>query len=192
MRRLQPAIISAALLLLSAAPSSAQDSSPRQGFWWGLGASLGWGHVTCDICLADRQTGPSVNIRAGITAGPNLLLGLEASGWLKSEESVTEKLVALKGVAFWYPNARSGLHLELGLGLVGYRSDGEDGTLTSTGFGPALGVGYDFRVASSVSLTPYLHASVSVPTAELNFEGERVTDGVGLSLIQIGLDVTWH
>jgi hypothetical protein len=191
-RALRIAVIASALALAISRPALSQAPTPRQGTWWAVGLAYGRAAVRCDICLSDRGGAASLTARFGVTVSPHLLLGVEASGWRRSEGEVGEKLGGLTAVAEWYPDARRGLHIGLGFGVIGFRSDGDDGAVTGTGLGLRFGGGYDVRVAHDTSVTPYLQVSAGVPATELNFEGEEVAGGVSFVLFQVGLALTRH
>jgi hypothetical protein len=182
----------AALIFVTAEPSVAQESSRRGGFWWGLGVSYGWVHVACDICDSDRGTALSLSLAAGGTVSRSVVLGGEVSGWMTGEEEVDELLGSLSAVALWYPAQNGSLYLKGGLGYVGYRIDDGENRLTSSGFGPLIGGGYEFYLTRHTSIQPYLNAIVTIPTGNLAFNGDRQAEGVSLSLVQFGLSVTWH
>ena len=173
--------------------ASAQDSNPRQGFWWGLGVGYGWAHVSCDICLADRKGNLSATVNLGGTISPSFLLGGELNGWMRGgEENVDEYMASMSGVAYWYPKPSGSFYLKGGLAYMTYRISDDEEALTSSGFGPQIGVGYQFRITRHASLQPYLNAIVTFPTSDLDIDGNRQAADVSLSLIQFGLGLTWH
>lgn len=192
MRSLTFSIASAVVLLTAADPSAAQVVNRREGFWWGVGVSYGWVHVACDICKDDRGGAVSLSVALGGTVSRSVVLGGELNGWTTSEESVDEYLGSLSAVAYWYPGRDGALYLKGGIGYVAYRIDDNENALTSSGLGPQIGVGYEFYISRRTSIQPYLSAIATLPTANLDFNGNRQADGVSLSLVQFGLSVTWH
>jgi hypothetical protein len=81
----------------------------------------------------------------------------------------------------FYPSATGGLFLlgGLGVGSTQLEVDGV-GTSGETGFGAIFGLGYDIRVGTSVSLTPFLN-------------GFAVEDSdVHVNVGQVGLGLTVH
>lgn len=168
---------------------SAQE---RGGFWFGFGLGSGWAHVSCEICEASRDLGISGNFKFGVTASPALLVGGEVNGWTQSDENVNELLAVISAVAYWYPGSGGHLQLKGGLGVVKYRIWDDERVITSTAFGPEIGISYDIGIARRVSLAPYLQATVTPGSAELRSEGTRVVGGASLSLLQLGLALTWH
>jgi hypothetical protein len=185
-------LICGASLLMLGRPAVAQEVDRRQGFWWGLGVTYGWVHVSCDICQGNRNAAPSIGIRAGGAINRKFALGGEVNGWTRSEEEVDEYLASFSAIALWYPTGGA-FYLKGGLGYVMYRiDDNEDNVLTSSGFGPQVGLGYEIGVTRRISIQPYLNAIVTIPTANLYFNGDTQADGVSLSLFQVGLGLTWH
>lgn len=185
-------LICTVALLTLARPAAAQEGPTREGFWWGFGLGYGWVHVGCDICDSDRSTSISGLGRAGGTINSRVLLGAEANGWTRSEDEVDEYLGSITVVAYWYTRPGGNFHLKTGFGYAAYRIDDGENALTSSGFGPQIGAGYEFRLARSLSLAPYLNALITLPTGKIYLNGDQQADDVSLGLIQLGLGVTWH
>ena len=180
-------------LLAVGQDASAQEARTREGFWWGVGLSYGWAHVSCDICIADRKGNLSATVNLGGTISQSLLLGGELNGWMRGgEENVDEYMAAMSGVAYWYPKASGSFYLKGGVAYMTYRISDDEESLTSSGFGPQIGVGYQFRITHHASIQPYLNAIVTFPTSDLDIDGNRQASDVSLSLIQFGLGLTWH
>ncbi len=75
---------------------------------------------------------------------------------------------------------------------MAYRIDDGEDTLTSSGFGPQVGAGYEIAIGGRASIQPRIDAIITLPRGNLQFNGDRQADGVSLSLIQVGLGVTLH
>lgn len=174
----------------SASTSESFDPSHRQGLWLGAGLGAGFDRVFCEICDGSVQAGWSGYLRLGGTVSPRLLLGGELTGWLRGREAATQSMGAVSFVAYWYP-ADTNLYLKGGGGVIGFRSaDGED-AVTSTTFGPTLGLGYEQLVSPKVSIVPFFNVLVA-PSGALRFNGDEVINGVGFVLWQGGVGVTIH
>ena len=174
----------------AASTSESFDLSHRQGLWMGVGLGAGFDRVFCEICDGSVQAGWSGYLRLGGTVSPRLLLGGELTGWLRSREEATQTMGAVSFVAYWYP-ADTNLYLKGGGGIIGFRSaDGED-AVTSTTFGPNLGLGYEQLVSPRVSIVPFFNVLVA-PSGTLRFNGDEVISGVGFVLWQGGVGVTIH
>lgn len=192
MHRIAAIVTCVAAIALAGSPLGAQEAGRRQGFWWGLGVSYGWVHASCDICASDRDWAISATGGLGGTVSRNLLLGAELNGWTRSEEAVDEYLGAVSAVAYWFPNRGGPLYLKGGLGYVAYRIDDEESALTSSGFGPQVGAGYEVPVSRHASLFPYLNLIITIPRGNLTFNGDRQAGRASVSLFQFGLGLTWH
>lgn len=172
----------AMLATIVAIPSAAEAQGrpqTRDGFYIGFG--LGGGTLGCSDCLGERETGLSGYFKLGGTVSDKLLLGFETNGWWKEEDGVTLSQGNASAAAYLYPSPLSGFFLKGGVGLStldlsiqGLGSDSE------TGLGLVLGLGYDARVGTNFSLTPYL-----------NFVYGGF-DGGSTNVWQAGLGLTWH
>jgi hypothetical protein len=171
-------IVAAVVALSLSVSSSASAQSVRQGFWFTGG--LGYGSLGCQDC--DWREGAwSGELAIGGTLSPKFQLGVSTNGWNKSENGATLTVATLTALAKYYPSATGGLFFQGGLGVGSIRAElegfGED---IETGPGVLLGLGYDLRVGSNVSLTPYWNGfATATPNSDAN---------VG----QFGLGVTLH
>jgi len=165
-------------LSLATKAATAQHPQTREGFWFNLG--LGWGTLGCDDCNS-REGGLSGGLALGGTLSPKLLIGVGTTGWTKSEGGVTLTTGTLDARIRFYTSPTGGFFLTGGLGvgtisaeLAGFGSDSE------TGVGLVLGLGYDIRLGTSASLTPFWNGfAVRTRNADVN---------VG----QLGLGFTIH
>ena len=113
-------------------------------------------------------------------------------GWLKNgsqENPADELLLAYSGVLYWYPSARYPYYLKGGFGLVTYRIDDGTDRITSSALGPLIGIGWEVRAVSRISLVPYVSVLVASTGAELKFNGNEVLGNSSLALIQFGIGV---
>lgn len=145
----------AVLLVLSTTAASAQRPQTRQGFWIGFG--FGWGSygVSCETCSGlGREGSYTAHVRMGGTINPHLLLGGELIGWSKSESgaTLTAGNVTLNGS--YYPKPTDGLFLNGGVGFSRVEASSGGNSAGQTGPGFTVGVGYDLRVGTNVSVTP--------------------------------------
>ncbi len=149
----------------------------RHGFW--LNAGLGYGSQGCTDCV--RDDGLSGDLALGGTLSPQLQLGVGSAGWLRNYSSSTATLATLDARVRFYPSPTGNFYLTGGVGLGALRIDLDDfGSNTRTGLGAVLGLGYDIRVGSGVSLTPYVTGFAV-----------RVS-GTTFNVGQVGLSVTVH
>ena len=170
-----PAVAPAAERTLS---SPAQEKHLRSGFWFNGG--LGFGSLGCRDCNG-REGGLSGGLALGGTLGQKVLLGVGSNGWRKSDAGETLTAGTLTALIRFYPSATGGFFLLGGLGVGSIRLEVDGlGSVTETGFGALLGLGYDIRVGSSVSLTPFWNGFA--------VEGSDLNANVG----QLGLGLTVH
>lgn len=183
-----------AALVLVAVPLAAQANAGanRTGQWLGIGLGTGLGRVTCAICESNRHTSISGYFKAGGTLSRRFLLGVETDGWMRGADGVDEFLLGLAAQVFFYPNPRKRLFYKAGVGVILYQIDDGPNRLTSTAFGPNLGAGYDVPISPTVSLTPFASVFLASVGGDIKFNGDPIRSDIGLTLVQVGLGVTWH
>ena len=177
------AVVGIALLSLGALVhrADAQNPQTRQGFFINGGIGAGsFGAEGGD----GRETGPAAQITLGGTLTPQVLLAGEISGWTKDEGGARLSHTNVTAVVQFYPIVDSGLFLRGGVGgstlTVSASSGGFSFSADDNGLGLTAGLGYDIRVGSNFSITPY---GLFVWG---NFEGGSANHFQG------GLGVTWH
>ena len=160
------------------------------GLWYSVGVAPGWARVTCDICAGRRKTGLSAFLGVGGSTGRAVRIGAELGAWRERDGGVTQTLLSFGGAAYWYPNVQRGLYLRGGATLVMHRvNDGTD-VVTSSGIGPQLGVGYEYRVSRGWRLAPFAHYSVGVFGGDVKFNGGQATGSATVSFLQVGASLT--
>lgn len=186
------------------APAAAAPASARQGMWVSAGLGAGDANLHCRICAGEQPTrGTSGYLRVGTTVSPSFLIGAEANGWMRSDPDGRQRVLALTGNAYWYPNPRHGYYLKGGFGISRYRySERENDVttaLTSAGLAGQVGAGYEVRVNPRTSVVPYVNligsARGRLATERddgTHFDRDRLSTGAHLLFVQIGLGVTWH
>jgi hypothetical protein len=181
-----------AVLSVAAAPLVGQQPADRPALWLGAGVGLGWARVTCRICDTNRGHALSGYAEAGGRISRRVLVGGEVQGWLKNgsqENPADELLLAYSGVIYWYPSTRYPYYLKGGFGLVTYRIDDGTDRITSSALGPLIGIGWEVRAVSHISLVPYVSMLVASTGAELKFNGTEVLGNSSLALFQFGIGV---
>jgi opacity protein-like surface antigen len=186
--------LTVALLALLPAAAAAQDTArpqTREGFGISFGGGLGSVGLSCDGCDFDRETAISGYLRLGGYVRPNLMIAGETNGWTKDEDGVKGTASFISAVALWYPQPASGFYLKGGLGFSNTTiEDGAD-EITAAGMGISLGLGYDWRLGTNFSLTPYMNWMKSFG-AEAEFNGTGTGIDLNSDVLQIGLGFTWH
>lgn len=158
------------------------DESLRSGFWGGL--DIGAGSV--------ERSGGSLNsagvdfymgIKAGYALHPQVLAGLELSGWNQEATDVHdstkgEGLMQVFLISRLYPMGNSNLFAKVGGGWVRQWANSPSGKSTLDGWGATLGVGYDIPVSGKWAATPFLNYSFGETEKQKH---QAITLGVGVS-----------
>ena len=173
------------LLLLGAGGATAQRRA-SSGFWYSVGVAPGWARITCQICAGKRRTGLSAVVGIGGSTSRAIRIGGELAAWRERDGGVTQTLMSIGAGAYWYPNTARRLYLRGGVALVMHRtSDGTD-VVTSSGIGPQMGVGYEYRVGRAWLLAPFVQYSVGVFGGDVKFNGGQAASGATVSFLQVG------
>ena len=145
----------------------------REGLW--LNAGLGFGSFGCGSCDG-TLSGGSGGLSLGTTINDRLLLGGGTTGYYRSVDGSPVSVGTLDARLRFYPVPRSGFFLTGGIGLGHISIDSE----TEYGVGVVLGLGWDIRIRSNLSLTPFWNGiGVSTSNADAHFG-------------QLGLGITVH
>lgn len=147
--------------------------------------------MSCDGCSSDRETSFSGYLRMGGYVSPSLFVGGESNGWVKSDFGVDEQIGVLSAVLQWYPQPASGLYLKGGAGFAHAAADDGFDEVSTTGMAVNLGLGYDWRLGRSFSLTPYANYLRSLG-AEAQVNGIGTDYKLNVDVLQIGLGLSWH
>src|SRR3954452_6415025 len=155
-----------------------KQKNRRTGFWFNGG--FGYGSLGCQGC--DGRTGSLTGgIALGGSVSQKVLLGVATTGWAKSQNGAELDVGTLVAVIRFYPSAAGAFFLLGGLGVGSIRGEISGlGSQTETGFGALVGLGYDIRVGSNVSLTPFWNGFA------VNADNDDAIVG------QIGLGLTIH
>ena len=191
-------LVRSAVLIAIAATSVTAQTKPqtRDGFTISFGLGGGSAGVNCSECDNSRESAPSVYLRLGGALRPNLVLSGEVNAWTKtaSDEGVdaTFTIGTVNVVAQWYPQPAKGWFLSAGVGSGTIHTEVEVPGLgkfsdDTRGFGYQVGTGYDIRVKSNFSLTPF--ATYFATAGGKTDAGGTKIDG---NVFHIGLGFTWH
>jgi hypothetical protein len=156
-----------------------QPLQAREGLWFNAG--LGYGSLGCDTCVGTLGGG-SGGLSFGWTISERLRVGVGTMGYYRSlEDSVALSASTLGALVHFYPIRTSGFLLTggVGVGTISAAARGL-GSASETGLGVVFGVGWDVRVGSKVSLTPF-------------WNGFTVrTSNLAANVGQLGLAITVH
>lgn len=163
----------------------------REGQFLSVGLGAGFDQISCEVCRGTPKTGLAGFLRFGGTVNERILLGGEFDGWTRGDEGVRQYMGSLMGVVLLYAGPEARFHVKLGAGFVGYRASEGGDALTSLAPGATGGIGYDYPISPTLSITPFA-GLVIAPLSSLNMNGEQAVGGATLALLQGGLSLTWH
>jgi hypothetical protein len=192
------ATISVLTLSLLCASSAAAQSHPqtRDGFTISFGIGGGSAGVSCSGCDSERENAPAGYLRLGGAYRPNLILGGEVNAWTKNLEEggdeATITVATANFIAQWYPQPTGGFFVTGGLGVGSLNVEFKVPGLATisdktTGLAYQVGTGYDIRLGTNFSLTPY---ATFFGTAGGKVESTK--EKLDANVAQIGLGFTWH
>jgi hypothetical protein len=154
----------------------------RTGLWFALGGGGGTMGIGCEGCTTERLGGLTGQAAVGATLSPQILLGLEGNGWIKTEGEGYMTLGQLALVSQLYPTRTSGLFVKggVGTGRVNVEPVGEDAA-TESGLSFIAGLGWEMGGDdASFFITP------SVTYMRTNLDGGNV------NVFSAGLSMTLH
>jgi hypothetical protein len=170
----------AAALVLVPNGTSAQNPQTRDGFFIGFG--LGGGSFGCEGC-GSRETSVAGHFKLGGTINSRVLIGAESAGWTKDENGARLTHSTLLGIIQFYPSETSGFFVKGGVGIsrldVSVSGGGFSFSGGDSGAGFSGGLGYDVRVGTNFSITPY----------GLWAFGDH---GGSVNTAQLGVGANWH
>jgi len=199
MRPYRSTLMAAALLLGLASIGQAQHPQVRKGFWIGFGLGYGSADMSCDGCAStSRATGLSSYLKMGGTLTSQVLLGGEIDGMtttsslgLPSVGSLDAFVAAMSATVTYYPAVKSGFFVKGGAGFSMFNQTDAVNTLDGMGWGLLVGIGYDLRVGTNVSLTPVANFYFGGP-GNLTTGNTTVASGTSQNVIDLGLGITFH
>lgn len=178
--------------LLTPGLAAQQRRSVGDGFWIAAGAGPGWARVACDICRGRRDPVATGFIRLGGAASRRLLIAAELATSIGGDGDVDENSWAFAATAYWYPDRGRRWYLKSGMGyIIHHAGDGTD-VVSSTGYGPQFGLGYEFPVGRVWRLAPFFNAAFGSIGSSVKFNGATVQNSASVSLLQIGMSLVRH
>jgi hypothetical protein len=178
-------------MTLAATVAAAQHPQVRQGFWIGFGFGYGSSNVSCDGCgSSSRESGGAGFVKLGGTLSDKVLLGGEINAWTKSSGGLTAELGNVSFAGYLYPQPKSGFFVKGGVGFASTRLH-NSGTASATGFGFVVGLGYDIRVGTNISITPVGNFYFG-SDGDLKESGTTLETGWKHNVYDFGLGITFH
>jgi hypothetical protein len=182
------ALVLAGGLLLPRAGSGQNGSPAGNDFpgahpiWVELSAGGGASRLSCEICEAERESGPTVDLTFGAYATPRIRVGVQSGFWTHADEGVRETTYRAGVIAHLHPTTRSGLFVITGVGWSGYRA----GVFRTDTARLTLGAGWDLPLAPGWRVGNTL-ALDATQFGSLKRQDTTLARGVGLSVLRLGV-----
>jgi hypothetical protein len=119
-------------------------------------------------------------LKLGGSINDRFLIGGESNAWVKEEGGVTLTHGYFGPVAYFYPSATGSFFVKGGVGGAVLDVSSGGTSITESGFGYVLGVGYDILVGGNWSITPVA-----------NFNGGSI-EGSDTGVFEVAVGITWH
>jgi len=143
----------------------------RPGGWYAaLGVGGGAADFTCERCRFERSSAIASYVMLGRRIGERTVLGVEATGWQKSDSTTRGRLYTLAVVALGRFDDNLPLFLSGGIGYAGYRRRMPAGTVGANAVGYSARLGAELRVARRLALAPYVGLAGSFGEPKFTFE----------------------
>jgi hypothetical protein len=172
----------------ASSPPEAKNARQRARFHFGLGLGGGAMDFACEGCNFASETGFSGFLSIAGSVAPKTLLGVESTGWTKSESGTTAQVYSLTANVTRYLSATSGLFARAGVGLVGYREDTDLGDLSARAAGFSGRLGYELG-SGRVVFVPYVGVVRTFGGADMKLDGLNARLNVAISNVQLGLSL---
>jgi hypothetical protein len=191
--RLTAILVAMTGVMLVSTPAFAGKPHDRGGFFIGFGVGFGGANYTTGSVLdgsTDDSGGGVGNFRLGGALTPKVLLGLETSAWVRSENDAKLTFSAVTAALTWYPGA-GGAYVRggFGFGSSKYEIEGEvfgvpvDVSKTDGGWTFLAAGGYEWRLTDKFALGPQLEV------VYMGLGGELIDTA---SLVNVTLQLDWY
>ncbi|HEY9506199.1 MAG TPA: hypothetical protein VIQ27_09525 [Gemmatimonadales bacterium] len=164
------------------------EVASREGFHFSAGAGAGAFDQQCRDCEIDSEVGFAGFLSLGGLIDEKTALGVEGSGWTKSESGVSALVYSAMGQVTRYASATSGLFLRAGVGLVGYHDD-QDRSAMGPGF--SARAGYELG-RGKLHVFPYVGYVRTFDGIDLKRNGNDAGFNFVISQFQFGLGVSLY
>ena len=164
----------------------------RQGFWIRLGAGYGTANVSCNECAAGpRISGVSGILEVGGTLNPFIRIGGYADGWTHGSGDANENMSGAGVSLYYYPARASNLYVKTGIGFSSYHAAGIP-AINGTGWGIAVGAGYELPVGRTVALIPFVDYNWG-SVGDLSYDdGTFFASGWSQNFLSFGMSVGFY
>lgn len=139
-------------------PNADTTKSRRAVHHWyaAVGAGGGGADFTCNRCTFERSSALSGYVMVGRQVGSRAVLGIEATGWTKSDDTSQGRIYTVTAVALGYFDDDLPLFISGGIGYAGYWRDLPGGAIGADAAGYSLRLGAEFRLSGSLRFGPYV------------------------------------
>ena len=171
----------------------------KHGDWW-FGMDAGFGRLDRELAPIDATISDTeffLGARVEYVINPNILLGVEANGWLiqpgvieysggtpplKFEEQIEgEGIAPVLITARYYPKDTASWYLKAGAGYVSHWKSHLGVTDRDSGTGFMLGSGYDYDINESWDITAMISYSAG-STGDEDYDAVTLTIGFNYKL----------
>lgn len=204
-------LVAVATVATPATPATAGDHPhAREGFVLGFGLGVGSAEGRLDddrdvLFATERTGGGAASFRVGYAVNPSLVLGLETTGWGRTDEervfgenveiSTTLNVTAL--ALTWFPGvggffARAGLGV--GIARQEYDLGGVSAEIDGNGLGLLLAAGYEWRLTKTFALGTQLDLGfMNLGDLEVQDENGDPTDAeVSFNYSSVSVVANWY
>ena len=148
----------AALAAAVVGSAEAQYNNIRDGFYSTIGIGFGSAKFSCDQCDGGRQNGVSGLFAIGTAIDQPLIIGAELDLFYKRQDFDDGWIATVTAFGQWYPASTGPFFVKGGLGMgwtqVTLQTPTGFASRSKSGFGYMVAVGYDWRIAYYLSVTP--------------------------------------
>jgi hypothetical protein len=151
--------------------ASAAAAAPRRTGWYAtLGGGGGSADFTCERCRFERSPAVSGYLMLGRRISERTVLGVEATGWSKSDETSRGRLHTVTAVALARFGDNLPLFLSGGLGYARYRRRLPAGTAGADALGYSARLGVEVFAFRQFRIMPYVGLAGSFGQPEFTYE----------------------
>ena len=174
--------IGVAVIFLAGTAVVTAEETERSGFWAGL--DIGAGYVERSVgSVESDNTDLYMRFKAGYAVHPQILAGLELSGWNqqatdRNDPTKGEGLMQVFLISRLYPMRDSNLFAKVGGGWVRQWVNNPSEESTLDGWGATVGIGYDYPLGGNWALTPFFNYSFGKAEDQKH---QTFTLGLGIS-----------
>ena len=160
----------------------AAEETERSGFWAGVDVGAGYVDRSVDG-FSSANTDFYLGLKAGYAFHPQLLTGIELSGWNqqatdREDPTRGEGLRQLFLINRFYFSRDSNLFAKVGGGWVRQWAKNPSSNTPLDGWGAMAGIGYDFSIDENWAVTPFLNYSFGTTEEQKH---QAITLGVGIT-----------